>query len=87
MNKDLYLCDVNEQEVLEWICENISPIAFTTRADFAYSNMYHGERDLWILDTSDVSDTSYQWDTITRVQFKHKEDVALALLRWGGSLK
>lgn len=87
MTKDLYLCDVNEQAVLEWICENISPVAFTTRAEFAYNDMYHGERDLWILDTTDVSDASYQWDTITRVQFLHEEDAALTLLRWGGSLK
>ena len=87
MSKDLYLCDVDERAVLEWICENISPVAFTTRAEFAYNDMYHGERDLWILDTTDVSDASYVWDTITRVQFKHKEDAALTMLRWGGSLK
>lgn len=87
MNKDLYLCDVDEQAVLEWICENISPIAGTTRPQFASSDTYYGERNLWILDTTDVSDASYQWDTITRVQFKHKDDAALTLLRWGGSLK
>lgn len=82
---NLYLGDVEEGLVLEWLCENISPVAFTTRAEYSYFNMYHGENDRWIMDTQDVSDASYRWDTITQIRFRDKEDFMLTKLRWGGT--
>lgn len=83
----LYIGDVDEKEVVNWLSENLSPVVFTTRADFAYYDMYHGDRDLWILDTSDVSDVSPQYDTITQVRFKDQNDLLLCKLTWGGSVK
>jgi hypothetical protein len=47
--------------------------------------MYHGDRDLWILQTTDVSDVSGQFDTITHVRFKSINDLLLCKLTWGGS--
>lgn len=82
---NLYLGDVDEGVVLEWLCENISPVACTSRAEYSYFNMYHGEDDRWIMDTQDVSDASYRWDTITQIQFRDQEDFMLTKLRWGGT--
>lgn len=83
---DLFLGDVEEGVVLEWLCENISPVAFTTKAEFSYFSMFHGEDDRWIMQTQDVSDASYRWDTITHIVFKNREDCMLTKLRWGGTL-
>ena len=83
---NLYIGDVDESEVLGWLIENIGPLALTTKADFNYYNTYHGADDKWIMDTSDVSDVSGQFDTITMVGFRYKEDAMLAKLRWAGSL-
>ena len=85
---DLYLGDVDEEELLGWLCETISPLVMTTKAEYSYFNMYHGDDDLWIMDTSDVSDVSgSSWDTMTVVTFLRKEDAMLSRLRWGGILK
>ncbi len=85
LNYRLYISDVDEKQIVEWLCENISPVVFTTKAEFAYYEMYHGDHDLWILDTSDVSDVSLTADTVTQVCFKKKEDRMLCQLAWGGS--
>ena len=85
---DLYLGDVDEEELLAWLCENISSLVMTTKAEYSYFNMYHGDDDLWIMETSDVSDVSgSHWDTITVVTFLRKEDAMLSRLRWGGTLQ
>lgn len=82
----LYLGDKEEEDVLGWLIENIGPLALTTKADFNYYNTYHGADDKWCMDTSDVSDVSGQFDTITMVCFDHKEDAVLAKLVFGGSM-
>jgi hypothetical protein len=85
---NLYLGDVDEEELLAWLCENISSLVMTTKAEYSYFNMYHGDDDLWIMETSDVSDlNSSPWDTITQVTFKSNEDAMLSRLRWGGTLQ
>lgn len=85
---DLYLGDVDEEELLAWLCENISSLVMTTKAEYSYFNMYHGDDDLWIMETSDVSDVSgSSWDTMTVVTFLRKEDAMLSRLRWGGTLQ
>ena len=85
---DLYLGDVDEEELLAWLCENISSLVMTTKAEYSYFNMYHGDDDLWIMETSDVSDVSgSRWDTMTVVTFLRKEDAMLSRLRWGGTLQ
>jgi hypothetical protein len=86
MNKCLYIGDANEEELLNWLCENISPLIMTTKAQYAYYEMYHGDHDLWIMNTTDVSDvSSSKWDTITEILFKNKEDVMYCHLVWGGT--
>jgi hypothetical protein len=54
--KSLYIGDINEYELVNWLSENISPVAMTTRAEYQYFDMYHGDDDKWIMDTTDVSD-------------------------------
>ena len=86
MKTTLYIGDVDEQDLLNWLCENISPLVMTTRAEHAYYDMHHGDNDLWIMDTTDVSDvSSSKWDTITEVMFKNKEDLVYCQLVWGGT--
>ena len=81
----LYIGDAHEPDLLEWLCENLSPVVFTTRAEGHYTDMYHGDHDLWILDSQDVSDTSSQFDTITVIHFLRKEDRLLFQLTFGGT--
>lgn len=82
----LYIGDVDDHELATWLAENISAIVFTTRADHSYYDMYHGDNDLWILDTTDVSDiSSSKYDTISVVTFSRQEDLMLCRLTWGGS--
>jgi hypothetical protein len=86
MNKCLYIGDADEQALLNWLCENISPLVMTTKAEFAYFEMYHGDDDKWIMNTTDVSDvSSSKWDTITEVTFRDKEDIMYCHLVWGGT--
>ena len=87
MNPDhtLYIGDVDEQEVVEWLTRNLSPVVFTTRTDGDYYDMYHGDHDLWILHSQDVSDVSGQYDTITQICFAKKEDRLLFQLTFGGT--
>lgn len=88
MKNSLYLNDVNEEEVLNWLCEHVSPLEMTTRPEYAYHDMYHGNDDKWIMETTDVSDVSGSaWDTITEVVFKNKEDIMYCHLVWGGSIQ
>ena len=87
MNLDyiLHVGDADESKLVEWLCENLSPIVFTTRSEYSYSDMYHGDHDLWILHTQDVSDVSGQYDTITQIHFAKKEDRLLFQLTFGGT--
>jgi hypothetical protein len=80
----LYIGDVDDKEVLGWIIENIGELVMTTRHEYAYNDSYHGET--WSMDTTDVSDVSGQWDTMTEITFTRKEDALLACLRWGGKI-
>lgn len=82
----LYLGDKEESEVLGWLIENIGAIEKTLKEEFQYFNTYHGVNDKWLMNTSDVSDVSGQYDTITLVQFKDKEDAVLCALRFGGRI-
>lgn len=85
---NIYLGDANENETLSWLIENIGPLALTTKKEFAYFNTYHGQDDLWVMDTTDVSDvSSSRWDEITHLQFKTKEDAMLFSIRFGGSIQ
>jgi hypothetical protein len=86
LDYNLYLGDRDETELYEWLCENIAPVLMTTKAEWDYFTMYHGDNDLWIMHSADVSDTSGQYDIITVLSFKHKEDAVLACLRFGGSI-
>lgn len=88
MKNSLYLNDANEEEVLNWLCEHVSPLVMTTRAEHAYHDMYHGDDDKWIMDTIDVSDVSGSaWDTVTEIVFKSKEDIMYCNLVWGGTIQ
>ena len=88
MKTRIYIGDADEQALLNWLCENISPLVMTTKAEFAYFEMYHGDDDKWIMNTTDVSDvSSSKWDTITEVIFNNKEDVMYCHLVWGGSIQ
>ncbi len=83
---NLYVGDVDEEEILSWLCESISPISHTKKEEFQYYGTYYGKDNSWIMNTSDVSDVSGQFDTITLISFKHQADSIVARLRWGGSL-
>lgn len=83
---NLYLGDKDETELYDWLCENIGPLAMTTKAEYDYFTMYHGANDLWVMHSADVSDTSGSYDTITVMSFTHKEDAVMAKLRFGGSM-
>lgn len=84
----LYIGDADEEDLVSWLAENVSPVGFTSKSEFAYYQMYHGARDLWILDTTDVSDiSSSKYDTITCVRFSKLEDCMMCWLVWGGSTK
>ncbi len=88
MNRCLYIGDADEEALLNWLCENISPLVMTTRAQYAYHDMYHGDNDRWTMDTTDVSDvSSSKWDTITEIVFKDQEDVMFCRLVWGGTVQ
>jgi hypothetical protein len=88
MKNILYLTDVNEEDVVNWLCEHISPLAITTRAEYVYHCQYYGDDDKWILESTDVSDvSSSNWDTITEIVFKEKEDAMYCHLRWGGKIQ
>ena len=83
----LYIGDVDLDALLNWLCENISGLAMTTRHDNSYYNMYHGDDDKWIMETSDVSDVrGSSWDEMTQLRFKNKEDLFLCKLTWGGAV-
>jgi len=86
LDYNLYLGDRDETELYEWLCENIAPVLMTTKAEWDYFTMYHGDDDLWIMHSADVSDTSGQYDIITVLSFKHREDAVMAKLRFGGSM-
>jgi len=87
LNYNLYIGDVEEEDVYCWLSETVSPLVMTTKAEFSYYDMYHGDRDLWIMQTTDVSDVSGSSnDTVTLISFKHMEDALLARLRFGGSI-
>jgi hypothetical protein len=83
---NLYIGDKDEHEILAWLCEAISPISHTKKEEFQYFSIYHGKDDAWVMNTSDVSDVSLQYDTITLVSFKNQSDAMIARLRWGGSI-
>jgi hypothetical protein len=88
MKNCLYLGDVNDEDVLNWLCEHISPLVLTTKAEYDYFEMYHGDDDKWIMHSADVSDvSSSKWDTVTEIIFKNKEDVMYCHLVWGGSIQ
>lgn len=83
---NLYIGDAVEEDVYSWLSETIAPLLMTTQAEYDYYNMYHGDQDLWIMHSADVSDVSGSYDTITVVSFKNKEDALMAKLRFGGSM-
>lgn len=87
LNYNLYLGDRDETELYDWLCENIGPLLMTTKADYDYFTQYHGDNDLWIMHSADVSDVSSSaYDIITVISFKHREDALMAKLRFGGSM-
>jgi hypothetical protein len=87
LNHNLYIGDANLEDVYSWLSETISPVILTTRDEFSYYDMYHGDGDLWIMQTTDVSDVSGSSnDTITLISFKNIEDAVLARLRLGGNI-
>jgi hypothetical protein len=82
----LYLGDADEDNVYSWLCGNIAPVIRTTQAEHDYFKMYHGDQDLWSMHSTDVSDVSGSYDTVTLIGFKHKEDAVMARLQFGGSM-
>jgi|Laugrespbdmm15sn_2_1035079.scaffolds.fasta_scaffold185324_1 hypothetical protein len=87
LNYNLYIGDAVEEDVYAWLCESIAPLLMTTQAEYDYYDMYHGDRDLWIMHSTDVSDVSGSAnDTITLLSFKNIEDALLAKLRFGGNM-
>jgi len=83
----VYINDADDQEILNWLCETISGLVFTTRPEFSLNDMHHGDNDLWLLHSQDVSDVSLEYDIITCVQFTKLEDAMLCKLRFGGTLQ
>ena len=86
LDYNLYVGDLIEADLYDWLCENIAPVLMTSKAEWDYFTMYHGDDDLWIMHSADVSDTSGQYDIITVMSFKNKEDALMAKLRFGGSM-
>lgn len=84
LNHNLYIGDANEEDVYSWLCETIAPLHMTVKDEFSYYDVYHGDRELWIMHTTDVSDVSGTNDTVTLISFKHVEDALLSKLRFGG---
>jgi len=83
----LYIGDANEEELYSWLCTTISPLAKTTCPKRTYYEMYHGKRNLWAMQTTDVSDVSgSSYDTLTLITFKNMEDAIMAKLKFGGSI-
>jgi hypothetical protein len=83
-DNSLLIGDVDQDALLNWLCKNISPLILTTKDQYSYYNMYHGDDDLWIMSTTDVSDVSgSQHDEITQVLFKNINDLLLCKLTWG----
>lgn len=83
----LYIGDANEEELYSWLCTTISPLAKTTCPKRTYYDVYHGKKNLWIMQTTDVSDVSGSSnDTLTLITFKQIEDAMLTKLKFGGNL-
>jgi hypothetical protein len=84
---DLYLGDKPENDILGWLIANVAPLGNTLKAEWNYYNTYRAKKDVWVMNTSDVSDVnSSQWDTITHIIFKNREDAVLCKLTWGGTI-
>lgn len=82
---ELYIGDKDENDILGWLIANVAPLGSTTKEDWNYYNTYKSKNDTWIMNTTDVSDvSSSQWDTMTHVVFKNKDDAMLCKLTWGG---
>lgn len=82
----LYIGDKDEDEVLGWLIQNVSKLASTTKEEFNYFNTYRGADDKWVMNTTDVSDVSGQFDEVTLIVFALHEDAIMAKLRFGGSM-
>lgn len=82
----LYIGDKDEDEVLGWLIQNVSELASTTKEEFNYFNTYRGAGDKWVMNTTDVSDVSGQFDEIALIVFALREDAIMAKLRFGGSM-
>ena len=80
---DLYLGDKDEHDILGWLIANIAPLHKTEKAEWSYYSTYRAKKDVWIMASADVSDVSGQYDTVTHIIFKHKDDAALCKLTWG----
>jgi hypothetical protein len=83
---NLYVGDRDETELYDWLCENVGPLSMTTKSEYDYFTRFHGDNDLWIMHSADVSDASGVYDIITQISFQHKEDLLMAKLRFGGSV-
>lgn len=82
----LYIGDVDEDEVLGWLIQNVSELASTTKEKFNCFDTYRGTDNKWVMNTTDVSDVSGQFDEITLIVFALQEDAIMAKLRFGGSM-
>lgn len=82
----LYIGDCDENELLSWLIENIGPLGMTTQATTDFYKQFYAKDGMWFMHTSDVSDVSGQFDTVTCVEFGNKDDALLCKLTWGGSL-
>lgn len=84
---NLFIGDVDEDEVVAWLSESICPIGSVDKnSEWQYFTTFIGERNRWRLESTDVSDVSGCYDTMTQITFKITEDALMCKLRWGGSL-
>jgi aromatic ring-cleaving dioxygenase len=86
-NYCLYIGDADINELVNWLCENVSGVVFTSRSEDSYYDMYHGDNDLWLANTVEVSDASPIYDEVTAVSFAKHEDAVMCKLRFGGTLQ
>jgi len=80
---NLYIGDNDDNDILTWLQENVEKLERTTKEEWNWFNTYHGMNNSWIMESSDVSDTSSKYDIISQITFTTKEDAIMCGLRFG----
>jgi len=80
---ELYIGDQDEDEILAWLQETIDGLERSETTGPGWFSSYYGMNDSWIMSSSDVSDTGSNYDRITLITLKSKEDAIMCGLRFG----